>query len=281
MTSSIQEAREALGQRLREMRRAAGVSGRKLAELASWHESKISKLEYGRRPPSEADIRVYCEHLDATDQLPDLLATLRHIDSAYVEWRRVLSTGTKRGQDALVKLAGRTRITRVYQPYVIPGLLQTAEYAEEILRQAIDFYRIPDDLDLGVAKRLERQQVLYKGDHRFHILIGEQALLTDAANDSVMIGQLDRLLAAMGLPRVAFGVVPLNAYCPAPSTNFVMYDDRMVLVEGVSAELTIAQPREIAIYGRAFEVLARQALVGDQARALITAALDRRRGDPS
>ncbi|MGO4616182.1 Scr1 family TA system antitoxin-like transcriptional regulator [Nocardia sp. 2YAB30] len=156
------------------------------------------------------------------------------------------------------------------------GLLQTAEYAEAIIRQAIDFYRIPNDLDLGVAKRLERQQVLYKGDHRFHILVGEHALLTDVARDGVMIGQLDRLLAAMGLPRMAFGIVPLNAYCPAPSTNFAIYDDRRVLVEAVSAELTITQPREIATYQRTFHALTREAVVGDAARALIAAALERR-----
>lgn len=277
MTDSVQEAREALGQRLRELRRAAGVSGRALADGAGWHESKISKIEYGRRSPSEADLRAYCAILDTADQLPDLLATLRNIDSAYVEWRRVLSAGTKRGQDRLTRLAEQTAVMRSDQPYVVPGLLQTAEYAEAILRQAIDFYRIPNDLYGGVAKRLERQQILYRGHRRFHILLGAQALYTGVAADKVMLGQLDRLLAVMGLPHVQLGIVPKEAYCPAPAMNFTIYDRRVVLVEGVTAELKVTQPGEIAIYGRAFDNLARQAITGDPARALIVGASEQRK----
>ncbi|MEV6560225.1 Scr1 family TA system antitoxin-like transcriptional regulator [Nocardia sp. NPDC051756] len=231
MTGSLQEAREALGQRLRELRRAAGMSGRNLAELASWHESKVSKLEHGTRPPSESDLRTYCDILGTPEQLPDLLATVRNIDSAYVEWRRILSAGTRRGQHTLTKLAERTKLMRIYQPYVVPGLLQTAEYAEAILRQAIDFYGIPEDLDDGIAKRLQRQQILYHGSRRFHILMGAQALATGVAGNDV----------------------------------------------GVSAELKVTQPREIALYGKAFDILARQSMTGDAARILLRTEIDRRR----
>ncbi|MEV0108111.1 helix-turn-helix transcriptional regulator [Nocardia sp. NPDC050799] len=277
MTGNVQEAREALGQRLRELRRATGMSGRDLAERAGWHESKVSKLEYGRRPPSEADLRAYCNILGAEPELPELITTLRNIDSAHVEWRRVLSGGTKSGQNKLAKLAGQTRLMRIYQPYVIPGLLQTAEYAEEILRQAIEFYRIPDDLDEGVSKRLERQKLLYRGECRFHILIGEQALSTGVACHDVMAGQLDRLLAVIGLPRVLLGIVPAHAYCPAPAMNFVMYDRRVVVVEGVTAELKINQAREIDIYHRSFNSLASQSMTGEAARTLIRNAIEKQR----
>ncbi|WP_067836081.1 helix-turn-helix domain-containing protein [Nocardia lijiangensis] len=277
MTSSIDEAKEALGQRLREIRRRAGVSGRTLAGLAGWHESRVSKIEYGRLKPSDSDIRAYCEHTGTKDQLPDLLATLHNLDAAYLEWRRVLNTGTKRRQHASVKLAQQTTLMRIFQPVIIPGILQTAEYARAILRRSITFHRIPDDLDAGVAKRLERQQVLYEGDRRFRIILGEQALHTTVGGDGVMRGQMDRLLAAMGLPRVAFGIVPAVAELPMQTTNFVMFDNRMVTAETVTAELTVTQPREIAIYARTFEELAQHSVTGDEARALITAALERRR----
>jgi hypothetical protein len=55
-----------------------------------------------------------------------------------------------------------------------------------------------------------------------------------------------------------------------------MFDNRMVMVEGTAAELTITQPREVAIYGRAFDVLASQAVTGDAARTLIRRALESR-----
>ncbi|MEV0710404.1 helix-turn-helix domain-containing protein [Nocardia aurea] len=277
MTSSVQQAREALGLRLREIRRSAGLTGRHLAGLAGWHESKVSKIEYGKIKPSDADLRAYCTHADAVEQLPDLTATLNNLEAAYLEWRRILSTGTKRAQHDTVRLAQQTKLTRIYQPIMIPGLLQTADYARGALRRSIDFFGVPNDVEHGVAKRLERQQVLYHGDHRFRVVIGEQALRTTVGDDSVMVGQLDRLLAVIGLPRLVLSIVPATAELTMATTNFVIYDDRMVLVEAITAELTITQPREIAQYGRVFETLAKQAVVGDAARALITTALGNRR----
>ncbi|MGW5385499.1 helix-turn-helix domain-containing protein [Nocardia sp. NPDC003963] len=280
MTDSVHDQRVALGKRLREMRKDAGLTGRRLAELAGWHESKVSKIETGDRSPTEKDLHQYCSHSGTGDQLPDLVATVRNIEAAYLEWRRVLNAGTRRRQERSISLAEQTRLMRIFDPMLIPGMIQTSEYARAVLRRGVEFYRIPDDVDQGVSKRLERQQVLYRGDHRFHILIAEQALSTTVGGQSVMIGQLDRLLAVIGLPRVLLGIVPSAAEWRAPATNFVMFDDRMVLVEAISAELTITQPREIALYQRAFETLAGQSVTGTAARDLIRAALERRRALP-
>ncbi|WP_239003848.1 DUF5753 domain-containing protein [Nocardia panacis] len=172
-----------------------------------------------------------------------------------------------------VQLAEKTKLMRIYQPTLIPGILQTAEYAQAILKRSIERHRIPDDLEAGVAKRLERQQLLYRGDRRFHILVAEQALYTTVGGDGVMLGQLDRLLAAIGLPRVSFGVVPSIAELPMQITNFVMFDDKKVMVETPAAELTITQPREITVYGQTFDALAGQSVTGDVARTLIRRAL--------
>ncbi|MEU4315415.1 helix-turn-helix transcriptional regulator [Nocardia sp. NPDC024068] len=276
MTDSVQQQREVLGGRLRELRLASGLSGSELARQAGWHQTRVSKIEYGKTKPTEADIKLWCVLTDATGQEADLIATARNIEHAYLEWRRVLYAGTRRRQQLSLKLAEQTAIMRIYQPSLVPGILQTAEYAQAMLRRSIDFHRISDDLEAGVAKRMERQQLLYKGDRRFHILIGEQALYTTVGNDSVMAGQLDRLLAVMGLSRVTFGIVPALAELPMQTTNFVMFDNRRVMVEAMTAELTISQPREIALYGRAFETMAGQAVTGEPARRLIRAALDRR-----
>lgn len=123
---------------------------------------------------------------------------------------------------------------------------------------------------------MERQQILYQRKHRFHFVIGEQALRTTVGDDRIMAGQLDRLLAVLGMPRVLFGIVPAETRYQVPISNFIMFDDRTVMVENVTAELTITQPREVATYGRAFDVLAKQAVRGNAARALISAALELR-----
>ncbi|MFI2332538.1 helix-turn-helix domain-containing protein [Nocardia rhamnosiphila] len=278
MTSSVQQQREALGGRLRELRLQAGLSGSELARQAGWHQTRVPKIEYGKTKPTEADIRLWCTLTDSRDQAADLIATVRNIEAAYVEWRRVLQAGTRRRQHVSVKLTEQSKLLRIFQPSLIPGILQTAEYAQAMLRRSIDFHRISDDLDKGVAKRLERQQLLYKGERRFWILIGEQALYTTVGNGLVMAGQLDRLLAVIGLSRVTFGIVPATAELPMQTTNFVMFDDRMVMVETMTAELTISQPREIAQYHRAFNTLAGKAVTEDAARGVIWTALERRRG---
>ncbi|MFG3518952.1 helix-turn-helix domain-containing protein [Nocardia nova] len=276
MTNSVHQQREALGKRLREIRKDAGLTGRQLAALAGWHESVVSKIETGHRTPTESQLRKYCANTGANDQLSDLVATVRNIESAYLEYKRLLHTGTKRRQQQAVTLAEQTKLMRVYEPVLIPGILQTAEYAEGVLRRVTEFYRIPNDVEQGVAKRLEQQKVLYHGDHRFHILITEQSLSTTVGGDEVMVGQLDRLLAVIGLPRVLLGVVPSDSEWLTPATNFVMFDDRMVLVEAITAELKVTQPREIQLYRRAFDTLARQSVTGDRARELIRKALDAR-----
>src|SRR5690606_19197031 len=115
----------------------------------------------------------------------------------------------------------------------------------------------------------ERQRILYRRDHLFHFVIAEQALRTTVGDDEVMEGQLDRLSSLIGMPRVTIGIVPATAEALVVSTNFVMFDNQMVMVEGTAAELTITQPREIAVYGRAFDLLAGQAVSGKHARELI------------
>ncbi len=193
-----------------------------------------------------------------------------------MEYRRLLSAGVNRGQVLYSKLESKAKTIRNYDPQIIPGLLQTAGYAESMLRSVIEFYRLPDDLDSGVSKRMERQQVLYKRDRRFHFIINEKSLYTTVGDNDVMIGQLDRLHSIIGMPRVTLGIVPLSAEAKVVLENFVMFDNKIVRVEGHTAELTITQPREMALYGQAFDILASQSVTGEGARQLIRKALETR-----
>jgi transcriptional regulator with XRE-family HTH domain len=274
VSSQAQQAREALGARLREIRKDAGLTGRALAALAGWQLSKVSRIEHGRRAISEDDLRTWCQHCRTRDQLPELIATVRNIEAMWLEWRRTLATGTRIRQQHSISLYEQTKIFRIYQPNLVWGTLQTAEYAAAMLRQVTDFYDIPDDVDRGVAARLQRQQYLYKGDRRYNVILGEQALYTCLDTAEVQRGQLDRLLAIVSLPRLSLGIIPIRArYHLWPSNGFIMFDERAVMVETYSAELTITQPREIALYSKAFDTLHRSAAYGLAARELITRAL--------
>ena len=122
MTTSADQARASLGVRLRDIRRDAGLSGIDLAQRAGWLSSKVSKIEHGKQGPSEEDLRVWCEHCDALGELPDLIAAVRSIETQFAEWRRIVRSGTRRRQQASAAVYERTRLFRIYEPAVIPGL---------------------------------------------------------------------------------------------------------------------------------------------------------------
>lgn len=275
--TDVRDVRAAFGQQLRDLRKDAGLSGRQFAALAGWHPSKVSKIEYGKQTPTEEDVRTWCAQAGADEHLPDLIAGLRNIDAAYLEWRRVLGGGVRRRQQLAADIEATTRLIRGYDPALIPGLLHTPGYAEAIIRRVIEFNEVPNDVEAAVAARMERQQqFLYRGDHKVHYLVGEQALYTTVGDDEVMFGQLDRLLSAMTLPRVLLGIVPMMAPYRVSATNFVIHDQQLVLVEGIAAALNLTQPREIAVYSRAFDALVQQSVTGRAARDLIATAIARR-----
>jgi transcriptional regulator with XRE-family HTH domain len=274
--SSVQQARQALGRRLREIRKDAGLTARELARRAGWHESKCSRLENGRTHPSDADLRTYTTICAAHDQSADLIATARGIEGAYVQWRRLERAGLRRVQQSVAPLFERTRRFRVYQSWVIPGLLQSAAYTRAVLATVAHLRDVPDDIDDAVAVRMDRQRILYSGDHRFAVLLEEWVLRTVIGDNETMAGALGHLVSVASLPSVSLGVIPLGAPRGAgwPVESFTMYDDAQVNVELVSAHLTVTQPGEIAEYAKAFAELAAIAVYGAHARSLITAAID-------
>jgi transcriptional regulator with XRE-family HTH domain len=274
LTTPVQQAKEALGERLREMRKDARLSGRALATALGWHFTKVSKVENGARSPSEDDIRAWCAACGAGDQVPDLIATVRHVASMYHEYRRQMQAGMKHLQESSVPLYEATSLFRIYDTTVVPGLFTTAEYAAELFRFWQGFMGMKDDVDAAVEARMERQRVLYTGNRAFRVVIEEQVLRTRVGDTDVMAGQLDRLLAVVSLPRVSIGIIPATGERHSLTQgSFWMFDDSRVRVETVSASLTITQPRDIALYSRVFELLQRSAVHGREARQLITRAI--------
>jgi len=267
---TVKQAREALGARLREIRKEANLTGRALADRCGWHFTKISKLEHGTQNPSEEDLRQWCRACGARDQVPDLIATVRAIESMYVEWQRQMRAGLKHSQLSSVRLYERTKLFRSYENTVLPGLFHTAEYAAAILGFWLEFLGLPDDLDEALAVRMERQRVLYTGNRRFMFVIEEQTLHTRVGDDEIMLGQLDRVLAVMSLPKVSLGIIPATGERHfLGQGSFWIFDEDRVQLEGVSAGLEVTQPREVAIYVRAFARLQESAVYGKPARELI------------
>ncbi|MFE9329718.1 helix-turn-helix domain-containing protein [Streptomyces sp. NPDC006925] len=275
-SSSVLQAREALGKRLRELRKEAGLTARELASRAGWHESKCSRIEHARTAPADDDLRTWARLCDAVEQTADLLATSHTIEGAYVQWRRLERPGLKRAQESVLPLWNRTRNFRAYASWLIPGPFQTRAYIEALLCAIRDRRNVPDDVEAAVEVRVDKQEFLHEGCRRFAVVLEESALLHRIGGPDTMKGQLRHLLSVATLPNVSLGVIPMSADRSAlwPVEDFWAFDDKQVNVELVSAFLTITQPNEMRAYHQIFAELVELAVYGTRARTLIAGAID-------
>ncbi|MGH4017945.1 MAG: helix-turn-helix domain-containing protein [Pseudonocardiaceae bacterium] len=273
--TNVHKARNALGQRLRELRQQAGLTGKQLAESLSWPASKVSKLENGRQTPTDDDILGWTQATNGQSEAEALLASLHTLELQHAEWQRQLKTGLRRHQDEIAGLDARTRLFCVFESTVIPGLLQTAEYARARFAQGITMFNVPNDIDAAVQARVKRQDILYRADKRFHFVLTEAALRLRLCSPEVMLGQLDRLVTLSALPNVKLGIIGFETqYVVAPWHGFWLLENDLVMIEIFSAELNLAQPQEIELYSGIFDSLAAVASYGRAARAIITRVID-------
>lgn len=277
-SSAAQQARLALADQLRDIRLAGGLTGRALAARAGWHGvSKVSKIEHGVRPPSAEDVQAWCRVCGVpAERTEELLAEQRAVAGMWVSYQRLNRAGLRKAQESIRPVFERAALVRSYQPKIVPGLLQTAAYTAAMLEDARDRQGVHrDDVADAVAERIDRQQVLRQAGHQFVFVIEEPVLRYRVCDPAILRGQLLHLRDVAGLPQVRLGVIPVHAdRCTAlPREGFVMFDADLVTVELVSGVLSVTQPRQIAMYLRDFTDLARIAVYGRAARALVTDAL--------
>ncbi len=273
-SSTAQAAREALALRLSHLRRDAGLSGKELSARCGWHPAKTTRIQKGEAAPSDADIRAWCAACGAEDQTPDLIATARAVDSMYVEWKRLQRNGMTKVQEDFYSLHEQAQVCRVYVSNVVPGFFQTPAYATALMETITDFQGTPNDVPEAVAARVARSRFLYEGGHRFVVILEEWVLRSRVGDNETMRQQLRHLLDVMPLVSVSLGVIPSTApRAMWPLEAFYTYDDRHVVVETLTAEVNVRQPREITDYLKAFRTLREMAVYGDQAKALINSAI--------
>ncbi|GAA1988292.1 Scr1 family TA system antitoxin-like transcriptional regulator [Kitasatospora viridis] len=131
-----------------------------------------------------------------------------------------------------------------------------------------------DDIQAGVAARTARAQFIGQEDRTYHVLLGEQALLTNIGGPEVMRGQLRRLTEALSLPGLRLGILPARARLLIyPGDGFAIFDDHRVEVEGFRGSETITDPDRLAVFRKAFDRLQQSAVYDAAARDLIETAL--------
>ena len=161
---------------------------------------------------------------------------------------------------------------RNFEIMIIPGLLQTADYARYRALEAVRVHGFAEsEVEKTVAARMRRQEVLYDAGKAFEFIICEAALRYLLCPPQVMAGQLDRLLAVSGLGNVTLAVIPPGVELGvAPMVGYLTVDDVTVVETFTSEDKFIGA--ESATYDRITDGLMAEAVGGDEARRLIAAA---------
>jgi len=270
MAAPTQRARTAFTEALRAARRSAGLTGAGLAERlgAGWGQPKVSKIESGRQLPTEPETRAWAEATQANaNNLVDLLSRAQH---EYEAFRNSYKTdgGPDGHQDAYGETESAASLIFGFQPNIVHGLLQTADYARQLLRLPGgpgDHGATVDEIDRMVAARMRRAAVLYEPGRAITVLVGEAGLRNLVGTPETMRDQcLHIARLATASQHATIGVVPFNQF-PLLIQHGWDQRDKVITLETTAGDLEIADPTEVAQYEGWAQILAECALVGGNA----------------
>lgn len=265
-----------LGLRLRDLRERAGCSFSEAAAALSVNTStvrRMEKAEVGLKPP-------YVEKLLKTYGIPD--TEISSFVSLVEEANR--PGWWHRFRDVLppwfslhVSLEGEAGLIRAYEPHCVHGLLQTEEYARELLRTGFPH---ADEEELGrrVALRMERQELLRRPDApRLWVLLEEQVVRRHIGGPGVMRRQLDRLVECTAMPNVTVQLIPFTAGPhPAMFGPFQLFRfdipelPDIVCTEALTGAVYHDERPDTAAYLEALDRMGAQALPASRTGSLLT-----------
>ena len=261
-----------LAAKLRSLRRECGLTGKALAQRAGMSQSKISKIETGSRVPSPADVVRLAAALNASAEDRDqMVAHAEALETQFNSLARSPAQGSDWGHWFREAELSSTKV-RIFHTTMVPTLLQTRPYAEEVLRRA-EFVASGDVAE--TAARLERQSVLYKTSKEFLVVMTESALRTKIGSAEMMRGQLHRIIELSHLPTMRVGIIPWATEVPViPHNSFSIFDERLVMSQTMTAEVMLREGSDISSYLKTFSVLQRAARFEDGARGILTEVAD-------
>lgn len=229
-------------------------------------QTKISNIEGAKLTPTLVDVELILRALDAPPDLVSRVATLAR--NANSEWQDAWSqrrTGLEKKQNELAGFEKSSTEFRYFLLSMITGLLATPEYVRASLAH------IPGDHSKAIAKKLERQSVLYDTSKHFTFILTEQAVRWPFLPPAAMAMQIDRLLSISLLPNIQLGVIPLDGHMPAaPLNTFTLYDSRIATVETQTGVMVFRDHRDVSAYLNEFGTYEGYALFGDGCRALLS-----------
>jgi transcriptional regulator with XRE-family HTH domain len=254
---------------LRDLRQGAGMTLEQVAGAIGITRSTVSKYETGKILPSMEVVERLCDALSVdTEQRRALIDQATATHTEVHSWRALHTPSFRRRQEEIRAIEEQATDIRLFQPSLVPGLMQTPQYCRALLE--LDRLRPVENLTDAVSSRMERQAALYDESKRFHFVITEGALRWRIGSQSVHSVQLYHVASLARLPNVPVGIVPLGAEVRARQTNmFAIFDTSVVVIETMTAELTLREEQLIEFYGRVFETLRASAVYGEDAHRLL------------
>jgi transcriptional regulator with XRE-family HTH domain len=264
-----------LGAELRRLRTLAGLSGREVARRTGISQAQVSRMENGEVVPSLPEVRGWIaalrlprEHTRGLEGMAE--AALNEV--TLIKDR--LRAGLPAFQADVRSLESTTRVLLNYQPYMVPGLMQTPDY----MRCVFGYANPADDIASAIAVRVARQAILHEPSRSFEFIITESALRWTpvSATAPVLSAQYDRLAVLAGLANVEIGIIPSGVpMTTSQPPGFVVYDERdegeqpFVIIELPHAAIYASDTADIDVYRDKLSALRRSARYGPEAVAFI------------
>ena len=265
--------RAQIGAALRALRLASGKEAKAVARSALMSPSKLSKIENARLAPSATDVDRVLSAIGVSDEVKaEYTDAARAWATEAAAWRLLKRVGVHKGQQAAKALEAQMSTLQLFQPALVPGLLQTPEYIRAVLKR----HDLSEDaLARTISGRLERQAVLYDSAKSLQFIITEPVLRWRIVPPQMMAAQLDRITSLSRLPHVDIRVVPLAIQQQDIANHaFVIRDGRMVTIETVHAEVVVTDPRDVDLYVEKFNGFASVALSNEKLHILLEGIRD-------
>jgi transcriptional regulator with XRE-family HTH domain len=278
--------RRRLAAELRRLRERAEMTLEQAAGQFEWSVAKLSRIETARVGINLADLRFLLKIYDVTDERVEDLVSLARRARMRGWWESYADT-LPSDYASYIGLESEAAAIRCFDALTLNGLLQTTDYAREIIRASLMALSPPGEVERRVEVRTTRQRVLTRelNPTRLWSVIDEAVLRRYVGSSpTVMKAQCDHLLELSELPNVTVQVLTngVGAH-PATTGTFSILefpepqDPDVVYLETLTANIFVEDDAQAYRYALAFDHLRAMALGPDESRAFI-AALSAERG---
>jgi transcriptional regulator with XRE-family HTH domain len=267
--------RQELAAELRRTRLLAGLSHGEVANQTGLSESNVSELESGQALPSLDEVHQWSYAVGASKRASEQLVALTEaVATEVTALRPWLQAGFVAAQEDIGRLEAAAAAVRSCEPFLVPGLLQTREYAKQILNT---FARPMAELEAVVSARFARQAVVHDPSRRFEFLVTDYGLRWAPLGTprAVLTAQISHINELAQLPNVSVGVIWGGVQTKVPLAPFSHYEGvevkgstgriDIVMTETPTSMIVVTDPADVRNYANHFAWLREAADFGPEA----------------